>query len=42
VVRSDGRFGGEKKAAEARRKVVVEEGIPMQNDRVRMRNDILF
>jgi methylated-DNA-[protein]-cysteine S-methyltransferase len=42
VVRSDGRFAGEKKAAEARRKVVFEEGIPMQNDRVRIRNDILF
>ncbi len=42
VVRSDGRFGGEKKAAEARRKLVKREGVRIENDRVKMSDEILF
>jgi methylated-DNA-[protein]-cysteine S-methyltransferase len=42
VVRSDGRFGGEKKAAEARRKLVAKEGVPIENDRVKITDKILF
>lgn len=42
VVRSDGRFGGEKKRAESRRKLVEKEGIPIENDRVKMSDEILF
>jgi len=41
VVRSDGSFGGEKKAAEARRKLVDKEGVPIENGRVKMSNEIL-
>jgi methylated-DNA-[protein]-cysteine S-methyltransferase len=42
VVRSDGRFGGEKKAAEARRKLVEKEGVQIEKDRVKMSDEILF
>ncbi len=42
VVRSDGRFGGEKKSAEARRKLVKKEGIPIENGRIKISDDILF
>jgi len=42
VVRSDGRFGGEKKRAEARRELVKKEGIPIENGRVKIGEDILF
>lgn len=41
VVKSDGSFGGEKKAAENRRKHVEKEGIPVKNGRVDMSNRIL-
>jgi O-6-methylguanine DNA methyltransferase len=41
VVRSDGRFGGEKKGAESRRKLLEKEGIPIKNDRVTLNEDIL-
>ena len=42
VVKSDGGFGGEKEGAEARRKLVEKEGVPIENGRVRMSNEILF
>lgn len=42
VVRSDGRFGGEKKAAASRRKRVENEGIPIENDRIAMNEKILY
>lgn len=42
VVRSDGGFGGEKRAAESRRKLAEREGIPIADDRVRISDDILF
>ncbi len=42
VVRSDGRFGGEKKNAEARRKLVEKEGIPIENGRIKISDEILF
>ena len=42
VVKADGGFGGEKRAAARRRKLVEEEGVPIENDRVRMSKDVLF
>lgn len=42
VVKSDGRFGGEKKGAESRRKLVEKEGIPIENDKVKLSDEILF
>ena len=42
VVRSDGRFGGERKAAESRRKLVEEEGVPIENGTVRISNKVLY
>ncbi|MFQ5758979.1 MAG: MGMT family protein [Candidatus Bathyarchaeia archaeon] len=42
VVRSDGRFGGEKKGAESRRNLLMKEGIPIENGRVRMSEEILL
>ncbi len=42
VIRSDGRFGGEKKRAENRRKLVIKEGIPIENGRIKITEDILF
>ena len=42
VVRSDGRFGGEKKRAESRRKLVEKEGIPTENGKIKISEDILF
>lgn len=42
VVRSDGLFGGEKKAAASRRKLVEKEGVPIENFRVKMSDKILF
>jgi len=42
VVKSDGGFGGEKGGAEARRKLVEKEGVPIENGRVKMSNEILF
>lgn len=42
VVRSDGGFGGEKKAAESRRKMVEKEGVPIENCRVKISDEILF
>ena len=42
VVRSDGRFGGEEKRAGARRELVENEGIPIQNGKIKIHEDILF
>lgn len=42
VVRSDGGFGGEKHAAESRRKLVEKEGVPIENGKVKINDKILF
>ncbi len=42
VVKSDGKFGGDKKGAEARRRLLEKEGIPMEKGRVKISDDILF
>jgi len=42
VVRSDGRFGGEKNAADSRRKLVEKEGVPIENGRVKISGEIIF
>ena len=42
VVKSDGGFGGEKSAAASRRKLVEKEGVPIENDRVKICDEILF
>jgi methylated-DNA-[protein]-cysteine S-methyltransferase len=42
VVRSDGRFGGEKNAAESRRKLVEKEGVPIEKGKVKLSKAILF
>jgi len=42
VVKSDGGFGGERSAADGRRKHVEEEGVPTRNDKVVMSKDVLF
>jgi O-6-methylguanine DNA methyltransferase len=42
VVRSDGKFGGESKEAESRRKLVEKEGVPLRNDQVKINEKILY
>ena len=42
VVRSDGGFGGEKKGAESRRKLLERELIPIENNRVKISKETLF
>jgi O-6-methylguanine DNA methyltransferase len=42
VVKSDGTFGGEKKGAEARKRLLEKEGIPLGKGRVKTSDDILF
>ena len=42
VVRSDGRFGGEKEGAHSRRRLLEKEGVPIKNGRVRMSDEIIF
>jgi O-6-methylguanine DNA methyltransferase len=42
VVKNDGSFGGEERAAAGRRRNVREEGIPIEGGRVVMSDDILF
>lgn len=42
VVKSDGEFGGEKNRAESRRKLVEKEGVPIENGRVKISDEILF
>lgn len=42
VVRSDGRFGGERRGADSRRRLLEKEGVPIRNGRVRMSADIVY
>ena len=42
VVSSDGSFGGPKKGADKRRNTVVKEGIPIENGKVKVSNEILY
>lgn len=42
VIRSDGKFGGESKDAESRRKLVGQEGVPLKNDQVKINDRILY
>jgi methylated-DNA-[protein]-cysteine S-methyltransferase len=42
VVKSDGGFGGDKNRAAGRRKLVEEEGVPIENGKVRMSPKILY
>ena len=42
VVKSDGGFGGEKKAAAARRRHVEREGVPTKDGRVILSDKVLF
>ena len=42
VVRSDGGFGGDEKGAEARRKLLEKEGIPIERGKVKLSEEILF
>jgi len=42
VVRSDGAFGGEKKAAYSRRKHLEQEGISIEKGKVKIKAEILF
>jgi O-6-methylguanine DNA methyltransferase len=42
VVKSDGGFGGERSAADGRRKRVEEEGVPTRNNKVVMSKEVLF
>ena len=42
VVRSDGKFGGEKKAAASRRNQVEKEGVPIQDGAVKIRESVLY
>jgi len=42
VVRSDGGFGGEKKGAESRRKLLERELIPIENNLVKISKETLF
>jgi len=42
VVKSDGTFGGEKKGAESRRNALEKEGIPIENGKVKMNDEIMF
>jgi methylated-DNA-[protein]-cysteine S-methyltransferase len=42
VVKCDGGFGGGKSAAASRRKLVEKEGVPIQNGKVKLSDNILF
>jgi methylated-DNA-[protein]-cysteine S-methyltransferase len=42
VVKSDGGFGGDEVNAESRRKRVKEEGVPIQDGKVKMSKQILY
>lgn len=42
VVRSDGGFGGDRKGADGRRKLLEAEGIPIENGKVRLSEEVLF
>jgi len=42
VVRSDGFLAGDKESVETRRRRLLEEGIPIEGDRVKLSEEILF
>ena len=42
VVNSDGSFGGPQEGAEWRRKMVIKEGIPVENGKVKISYEILY
>ena len=42
VVSSDGAFSGPKKDAEGRRNSIIKEGIPIENGKVKVSNEILY
>lgn len=42
VVKKDGSFGGERKRAEGRCKHCEEEGVPIENGKVKMSEEIIF
>jgi O-6-methylguanine DNA methyltransferase len=42
VVKSDGGFGGERSAADGRRRLVEEEGVPTRNNKVVLSKEVLF
>ena len=42
VVKEDGSFGGERRRAEGRCKHCEDEGVPIENDKVKMSEDIIF
>jgi methylated-DNA-[protein]-cysteine S-methyltransferase len=42
VVNSDGSFGGPKKGAEWRRNMVIKEGVPVENGKVKISSKILY
>ena len=42
VVKEDGSFGGERRRAEGRCQHCLDEGVPIENGKVKMSDDILF
>jgi len=42
VVKSDGTFGGEKRGAESRKRLLEEEGVPIKDNKVKMSDKILY
>ena len=42
VVRSDGRIAGEQESIEARRRLLEQEGIPLDGNRVKLSKDIIY
>lgn len=42
VIKSDGTFGGNKKAAQSRRDLLQKEGLPIEKDRITISEAILF
>lgn len=42
VIRSDGKFGGERKGAESRKELVAKEGVRIEKDKVKLTDEILY
>ncbi len=42
VVRADGGFGGEKKGADSRRRLVISEGVPIEKGKVKLNENSLY
>ncbi len=42
VVNSEGSFGGPREGAEWRRNMVIKEGVPVENGKVKISNEILY